>query len=106
MLRPCVRCGVLVRGGSYCPRHPPKRRNRQTPRRGGGAAARRFRAAVLAKAGHRCEATIDGVRCEETEYLEAHHLRNVRDGGTNEAANGVALCRKHHRQVERTVSGG
>jgi predicted restriction endonuclease len=56
---------------------------------------------VLAAAGHRCQ-FVDGhgSRCTTTTGLEAHHLRGLRQGGTNNpAANGVAVCRKHHRMV-------
>lgn len=41
--------------------------------------------------------------CEAREGLEAHHLRPLAKGGTNTAANGIALCRKHHRIVERVT---
>lgn len=107
--RPCLRCSELTRTGSYCPACAPTRSSatRQTPGRGGGAEASAFRAAVVRQAGGRCEAVSDGARCEVTEprLLEAHHLRGLRDGGTDDAAeNGVCLCRRHRRALEATKS--
>lgn len=101
---PCLTCGALTRA-SYCPSHEPKRASRQTAGRGGGAAADRFRQAVVAKAGHRCEVFIDGVRCTATTGLEAHHVVPLVDGGSNDPATGRALCRKHHRMLERARVG-
>ena len=104
--RPCLTCGALVTTGSYCPRHEPKRENRQTAGRGGGSAARTFRSAVLAKAGGQCEwISVGDVRCTATIALEAHHLVPLTNGGTNDPANGRALCRRHHRLAERLDPG-
>jgi predicted restriction endonuclease len=103
MLRPCLTCGDLVESGSYCPADDPDRhRPRTTPGRGGGSTITVFRAAVLAKAGHRCEVVKGGTRCTVTGAgnLEAHHLRPLREGGTNDPANGRACCRRHHRMIE------
>lgn len=102
--RPCLTCGALVTSGSYCQRHEPRRASRQTPGRGGGSAAARFRSAVLAKAGNRCEwISGDDVRCTMTLHLEAHHVLPLAGGGTNHPANGVALCRRHHLLAERAT---
>lgn len=99
---PCITCGVLVpTGTSYCPRHVP---DRITPGRGSGSTATKFRTAVLAKAGYRCEVVVDGVRCTATLHLEAHHVTGLREGGTNDPANGRAVCRRHHRMLERLPS--
>jgi predicted restriction endonuclease len=71
--------------------------------RGGGTVIARFRAEVLRLSGGRCEAVIDGVRCDVTDAqrLEAHHLRGVAAGGSNDAAsNGVCLCKLHHAMIE------
>jgi predicted restriction endonuclease len=56
---------------------------------------------VLLDAGGRCQAVIDGVRCNIWgAELEAHHVVGLRQGGANDPANGVALCRPHHRLAE------
>ncbi len=102
--RPCLTCGELGLE-SYCAAHRPAARpSRSTPGRGSGGQIAKFRAAVLRLAGGQCEAVIQGERCDVTDprLLEAHHVRGLRAGGTNDAAsNGVALCRAHHRHVER-----
>ena len=81
----------------------PRRPSRQTPGRGGGWQSSKLREAVLSRAGYRCEAIIGGLRCEELEGLQAHHLIPLRRGGTNDPANGVALCWRHHGMVERAT---
>lgn len=98
--RPCLSCHALVPIGRSCRRCGPRRR---TPGRGSGWEASAFRAAVLVKAGHRCEfVNAQGVRCTATSKLEAHHVVDLRDGGSNDpATNGMALCRRHHRIVAR-----
>jgi hypothetical protein len=88
--RPCLRCGSLLRTGSYCARCQPSRFNKA--KRGSGWQASRFRREVLAQTGGRCAVPgcptpFDGV--------EAHHL------GAGDAEGGVALCRRHHREAER-----
>ncbi len=90
--------------GSYCPSHEPKRPSRQTPGRGGGGAATRFGRAVLARAGHRCEVIIGGVRCTATMNLEAHHVVDLVDGGGSDPDNGRAVCRRHRRLLEKRGS--
>jgi len=69
---------------------------RQTPGRGSSATASAFRASVLARAGQRCEFVNGyGVRCSATRKLEAHHVLDLLDGGSNDpVANGGALCRR------------
>jgi hypothetical protein len=96
---PCLKCGALVRDASYCPPHQPVRDVRA---RGGGAGITRFRSAVLSAAGYRCQAVVAGRRCTTTgaANLEAHHLKAISAGGSNDAANGVALCPVHHALVE------
>jgi hypothetical protein len=97
----CLQCGTYCAlGSSYCQRHTPVPRARKL--RGGGATISRFRRDVLLRAGSRCEAVVDGVRCEVTgaDALEAHHVRPITAGGTNDAStNGVALCRAHHSML-------
>lgn len=94
--RPCLRCGVLTHG-SYCPTHTP---SRVTPGRGSGTQIHRFRTAVMQAAGWQCQAIIDGRRCTEIVALQAHHVVPLREGGSNDASNGVALCGEHHRLIE------
>jgi predicted restriction endonuclease len=102
-VRPCLVCGRLNTGVSYCPRHNPERqRRRVTP---GRVISRqeRFRKAVLAAAGHRCQWTEDGRRCKATTGLQAHHLQPLRDSQSYDPADGVALCRHHHALAERAL---
>lgn len=92
--RACLgRCGRILTKGSYCRRCDPNRgRRRATPGRRGAA---KFRREVLARAGGRCAI------CGTREGVEAHHVRAIIDGGSpTDPANGVALCRKHHREAE------
>ncbi|MBA3327219.1 MAG: HNH endonuclease [Solirubrobacterales bacterium] len=59
---------------------------------------------MLARAGHRCEVVIVGVRCTATLGLEAHHVVDLVDGGGNDPDNGRAVCRRHHRLLEKRGS--
>jgi hypothetical protein len=105
-MRPCLVCGALVQGASYCPTHAPKRPShpsRQTPGRGSGSQVTKFRQAVLTRAGNRCEAIVNGVQCTETQGLQAHHLLGLRQGGSNDVGNGVALCLAHHRALHSAL---
>jgi len=57
------------------------------------------RAAVLFRAGMRCER--DGLlsgRCNQTERLQADHIHPHSKGGTTTVANGQALCSRHNKQ--------
>ena len=96
--RPCLRCGRLS-AASYCAAHMPIKK--PTPGRGSGWAITRFRTAVLDRAGHRCQAIENGHRCTATTSLQAHHAIPLAHGGTNDPANGVAVCRPHHEVMER-----
>jgi 5-methylcytosine-specific restriction endonuclease McrA len=96
MRRPCLGCGRLIASGSRCRRCTPKRK-RATPGRGTGWTAEKFRRAVLARTGGRCAV------CGSSEGVEAHHRRPLADGGGNDPANGVALCRRHHREAEAAL---
>jgi hypothetical protein len=93
MQRPCITCGVLIASGSYCARHEPKLHKAPTPGRSGQTA---FARAVLAAAGHRCEAIENALRCEVTRHLAAHHVVRLRVSRSMDPAGGVALCRRHH----------
>jgi 5-methylcytosine-specific restriction endonuclease McrA len=55
-----------------------------------GAAQNRFRAAVLARDGHRC------TRCGSTWNLHAHHVKPGYD-----VESGVTLCGRCHGQVDK-----
>lgn len=104
--RPCLRCGELCRApASYCPEHHPDvGRDRHTPGRGSGSSSAAFREVVLARAGGRCEAIVDGRRCQVTEGLEAHHEVPLAMGGSDDPrSNGRALCRSHHRRVDSAL---
>ncbi|MEJ7787548.1 MAG: HNH endonuclease signature motif containing protein [Solirubrobacteraceae bacterium] len=54
---------------------------------------------MLLRAGYRCEyGKGAGDRCTATTGLEAHHRVDLVAGGSNDPkADGVALCRRHHR---------
>jgi hypothetical protein len=55
MRRPCLSCGKLIDGGSYCAPHDPRpRRRRFNPARGSGGKAATFRRKTLALTGGRC----------------------------------------------------
>jgi 5-methylcytosine-specific restriction enzyme A len=60
----------------------------------------RWRDAVLARAGWRCEAIDGGVRCNRRsppDRLFADHIRELSDGGAPlDPANGQCLCGSHH----------
>lgn len=100
MLRPCLTCGALTDGASYCRAHGANASStRQTP---GRTRPAEFRAAVLRNAGYQCQAVVAGERCPVTgaALLQAHHVDSLRRGGANDPSNGVALCRRHHELTE------
>jgi predicted restriction endonuclease len=104
----CSRCKRLVpaneaRNGRCLPCETEHQRERNaarpswSPNRNRSAQAR-FRREVLKAAGYRCQAMLaNGYRCTVTEPLYAHHQVK----GSYNAVDGVALCRSHHRQVDR-----
>jgi predicted restriction endonuclease len=92
--RPCLTCNVLVHGRSYCRRHDPHLHRFPHPQRGTRRAQARFAAAVMKRAGGRCE--VCGAPAEQ-----AHHRTPVAAGGTHATSNGIALCRAHHREAHR-----
>jgi 5-methylcytosine-specific restriction endonuclease McrA len=57
------------------------------------------RAAVLSRAGGRCErhGLLFG-RCQETEKLHADHIHPHSKGGSTTVANGQVLCSRHNKQ--------
>jgi predicted restriction endonuclease len=52
---------------------------------------------VLAKTGWRC------ALCGSTPNVQAHHVRGLRVGGSNDPANGIPLCARCHAKVEAKV---
>src|SRR5262249_15411498 len=76
----------------------------------------RFRAIVIARAGGRCEAIVDGQRCTKAKpahRVYADHIVELRDGGSlSDPANGQCLCRSHHElktvaaRRQRQLRGG
>jgi predicted restriction endonuclease len=100
-LKPCIECGALS-PWSRCPRHGGGA-SRITLGRGSGWQASAFRDAVLTAAGHRCQFINHyGVRCTNTQQLAAHHIIDLRDGGSNDpATNGRCLCSRHHAMAGR-----
>ncbi len=50
--------------------------------------------------GNACQWIEDGVRCERTTGLQAHHLVALVAGGSNDPSNGVLLCPGHHARAE------
>lgn len=102
-MRPCIACGVLVAGASYCKSHEP---SRVSPGRGSSTEVRSYRARALERDGHRCRALLPtGERCPVTEGLQIHHLVPLARGGGNGLMNLVTLCRAHHRDFERELRG-
>jgi hypothetical protein len=102
MLRPCLRCGALSTRGSYCRLHAPSY-SKRNPARGNGWDATKFRRAVLMRAGYRCEAVENGVRCEVRGpgNLQAHHVAKITEGGDpHDPRGGRALCHRHHRLID------
>lgn len=61
---------------------------------------RAWAAAVIARAGGRCEAITDGVRCHKAQpkfRMFADHIKEIQDGGAKfDPANGRCLCGSHH----------
>jgi 5-methylcytosine-specific restriction protein A len=75
-----------------------------------------WRKAVVANAGHRCEAIDSGFRCVKSapaSRMFADHVTELRDGGSPfDPANGQCLCGRHHSiktaaaRARRALVGG
>lgn len=61
----------------------------------------RFRYSTLLRCGGECAAC--GLQVEV--LLDAAHLCGVEEGGSDDARNGIALCRNHHRAFDRQLFG-
>jgi 5-methylcytosine-specific restriction endonuclease McrA len=48
----------------------------------------------------RCEAVVDGERCNSEDGVQAHHVIPLRKGGANLTGNLLAACRRCHRALE------
>lgn len=64
---------------------------------------RAWREHVIARAGARCEAIENGVRCSKASpahRMFANHIKERRDGGADlDPSNGECLCGRHHTIV-------
>jgi len=94
----CSRCRTPHPRGQRCATCPPNR-GRDSSARG---EQHRFRTAVLAAAGNRCQyVDPDGNRCPATTGLHAAHLHAYAGGGSWDPTNGVCLCTRHHAALDR-----
>jgi len=91
MVRPCIRCGVLIERGSYCRAHQPSGFRLRPSPSSLDRPSQRLTARVRARDGHRC------ARCGSTTDLQVHHLHAVADGGQHHETNLVTLCSDCHR---------
>jgi 5-methylcytosine-specific restriction endonuclease McrA len=90
MKKPCLTCGRLTSGGSWCPDHKPVWATRSPSSRATAEPGwNRLRREVFARDGG-C------VVCGTTEQLEAHHIVPVSQGGPNTLGNVETRCRRHH----------
>jgi 5-methylcytosine-specific restriction endonuclease McrA len=92
---PCLACGRLNRGRSYCRGHEPPHESPSS--RYGLKRSPAARRAVLERDGHAC------VRCGATENLRVHHAEPVADGGTNDEENLFVLCDPCHVELHRAA---
>ena len=100
MLKPCIDCGALFRGrGSRCAVH---RGDTSWGSNRSRATQAAFRRRVLAQAGYRCEALVDGVRCDVTgaNRLEAHHTRPGDDSVGSALCKPPPIGRGHHKHFD------
>ena len=69
--------------------------------------SRQDKAAILARAGGRCEfhGWLFG-RCDATDRLEADHVHPHSRGGWTNVANGQALCRRHNMMKRASMPYG
>jgi 5-methylcytosine-specific restriction endonuclease McrA len=91
--RPCIRCGRLVAGRSYCRAHEP--RTVSPSSRHGLRRSPATRRRVRERDGNRC------VRCGSTRNFRVHHLLPVSRGGSNHEENLVTVCDDCHLAIHR-----
>jgi hypothetical protein len=94
--RPCLQCGALTTG-TYCPVCNPRSAAGHWTANRDRATQARFRRLVLQAAGGRCQYVANGRRCTTTNGLQAHHTQP----GNDNPATGIALCRPHHRTIDK-----
>jgi len=58
-----------------------------------------FRAKVLYRDRFQCQ------RCNSVDMLEAHHIKQKKDGGSSRAENGITLCKKCHKELHTGLWG-
>jgi len=56
---------------------------------------RNWRAKVLWRDKYKCQ------HCNSDGFLQAHHIRQKKDGGTNRVSNGIALCELCHSKLHK-----
>lgn len=108
-LKPCAEpgCPELSAKGPRCPEHTAayevarsRARPSWSPSRN-RSAQRKFRQAVLERAGNRCEFILtNGTRCSITGPLFAHHTAPHDGPDGYDPKHGVCLCRFHHREID------
>ena len=97
MPKPCLECGCITGGNSYCDSCRNQRDQAKNARKGRRPSQGwlKTRKRVLQRDGYRCRAT----GCERTNNLHIHRL----DGGyhDNNIDAYVTLCVEHHRVAEQ-----
>ncbi len=108
-VKPCLEpgCPRLSEQGPRCPEHTAQyelARSRARPSWSPSrnrSAQRRFREAVLKRAGNQCQALLaNGTRCPIKAPLFAHHTKSHNAPDGYDPKHGVCLCRFHHREVD------
>jgi hypothetical protein len=79
----------------YPPRSPRSTHGHWTTTRDRATQAT-FRAALIKRAGMRCEWADTNGRCPRTTGLQAHHTQP----GNNDPATGLLLCQAHHKTLD------
>lgn len=80
-----------------CPKPTPRLLGRRAEKANKATNWRKVRAAVLERDKHQCRA------CGQRHGLDVHHVVMRSLGGTDDASNGIALCRDCHSSVHGHV---